>query len=154
MQSYTNLTPEEKEQIKQEQKGVCAICFSDTEALVIDHDHKTDFVRQALCVKCNNGLGQFNDDHETLLRAACYVIVHKANLTDIRIGYKLLFEEARRKEAQWMINIKKTAQEQFRQAKRELLEDVLADAADPIRTARLAALETFMSKDSEASKSE
>lgn len=148
MESYSNLTPQRKEEIKQEQKGVCAICFADTEPLVIDHEHETDFVRQALCGNCNKGLGFFGDDWDTLLRAACYVIVHKAGLTDLRIGYKLLFEEARKQEARQMANIKRKATEQLCQAKQWLANQEPVAAEETTPTAEPVGLETFMPKDS------
>jgi hypothetical protein len=56
------------------QEGGCAICGdepADGQSMHIDHDESG--VRGILCVRCNNGLGQFKDDPELLLRAAEYV---------------------------------------------------------------------------------
>jgi hypothetical protein len=39
----------------------CTICGS-KEKLVVDHDHKRNFVRGMLCNHCNRGLGHFRDD--------------------------------------------------------------------------------------------
>jgi hypothetical protein len=41
------------------QGGRCGICGTD-ESLVIDHDHRTGFVRGLLCRGCNNAEGQHN----------------------------------------------------------------------------------------------
>lgn len=46
----------------------CAICGS-TKRLCVDHDHNTGEVRGLLCNGCNVGLGGFNDNRESLLKA-------------------------------------------------------------------------------------
>lgn len=120
IRSYKGLKTGEKEVIKEEQNGTCGICFSDNVPLVIDHDHETGFVRKALCVKCNNGLGQFDDDYDTLLRAACYVLVHKAGLSDLRIGYRLMFDDMQKRLETHMRQVRRKAKEQICQQKREL----------------------------------
>jgi hypothetical protein len=56
------------------QEGGCAICGDQPEEGQSFHiDHDDGGVRGILCVRCNNGLGQFKDDPELLLRAAEYV---------------------------------------------------------------------------------
>lgn len=50
----------------------CIICAA-TEALVVDHDHRTGRVRGSLCQRCNMGLGHFRDDPELLELAAMYL---------------------------------------------------------------------------------
>jgi len=52
--------------------GECVICGS-VGNIVIDHDHKTRFVRGHLCQHCNFGLGHFRDDPELLELAAMYL---------------------------------------------------------------------------------
>jgi hypothetical protein len=57
------------------QGGGCAICGDgplDGQSLHVDH--RGEVVRGALCVRCNNGLGQFKDEPELLFRAADYVV--------------------------------------------------------------------------------
>lgn len=48
------------------QGGKCAICGRHqselSQALYIDHDHKTGKIRGLLCAKCNSTLGKFGDD--------------------------------------------------------------------------------------------
>lgn len=44
--------------------------------LHIDHDHKTGKVRGKLCVRCNRGLGAFEDDVELLKKMIKYLRRH------------------------------------------------------------------------------
>lgn len=52
------LTVEGKAALIRLQGGLCAICEV-RKATVIDHDHDTGKIRQALCNACNSGLGLF-----------------------------------------------------------------------------------------------
>ena len=60
-----------------EQKHCCYICGIDElsvkNGLAVDHNHETGDIRGLLCVKCNTGLGQFNDKVELLLKAVEYL---------------------------------------------------------------------------------
>ncbi len=53
------------DRLYQIQQGKCKICKVHQselkQSLVVDHDHKTGFVRGLLCQKHNKGLGHFND---------------------------------------------------------------------------------------------
>ncbi|SEO56256.1 endonuclease VII domain-containing protein [Trujillonella endophytica] len=81
------LTPEEYEEMKEAQGGVCAICGGTSAradgdgALVIDHDHGTGRVRALLCNLCNAGIGHLRDDPKIMLAAIEYVTFHAARLT-------------------------------------------------------------------------
>lgn len=66
------LTMPQYVEILNKQNNCCAICNRTVE-LVVDHDHQTKKVRGLLCIKCNTGLGKFNDDFEILLRAIKYL---------------------------------------------------------------------------------
>lgn len=61
------------------QDGKCAICGrSDSgtdlhDSFNIDHDHKTGAVRGLLCQPCNQGLGAFTDNPESLAAAIRYL---------------------------------------------------------------------------------
>jgi hypothetical protein len=55
-----------------QQGGVCAICRT-RPAEHVDHNHRTGKVRGVLCFGCNGGLGQFQDNIESLCRAIDYV---------------------------------------------------------------------------------
>jgi hypothetical protein len=60
------------------QQGRCAICGTTnpgvrTRRFHFDHCHSTGPVRGLLCQSCNNGLGRFKDNPETLRKAAAYL---------------------------------------------------------------------------------
>lgn len=59
-----------------EQHGVCAICGRlprEDISFHVDHDHETGRIRGLLCFKCNNALGDFEDQPEWLDQAAAYL---------------------------------------------------------------------------------
>lgn len=69
-------------QMHDAQGGVCAICGrAETKVhrdgsicrLSVDHDHVSGDVRGLLCSKCNVGLGFFEDNPESLRKAADYI---------------------------------------------------------------------------------
>jgi hypothetical protein len=57
----------------EKQNGACAICQRSDEKLVLDHCHATGGIREALCHKCNIGLGMAEDDPERLRAMAVYL---------------------------------------------------------------------------------
>ncbi len=74
------LTPEDDDNLLDEQGGGCAICGDPppaTGSLHVDHDHDTGRVRSLLCFQCNAGLGQFRHDPDLLWRAAEYAGTHR-----------------------------------------------------------------------------
>ena len=72
-----NLSPEEFNELLQEQQGLCAICLkSETyehRTLCVDHEHQSGIVRGLLCSRCNKALGGFFDSPELLRAAIKYV---------------------------------------------------------------------------------
>jgi hypothetical protein len=76
------------------QNGVCAICkkpetrgkrmgkFNNapwaTTRLSVDHCHVTGKVRGLLCQRCNIAIGHLNDDPQTAMNAAAYLMEHHA----------------------------------------------------------------------------
>ena len=56
-----------------EQQGLCKICKTSPERLVIDHCHETGEVRGLLCHYCNVGLGWFRDSTDSLKSAIKYL---------------------------------------------------------------------------------
>lgn len=62
------------------QGGLCAICSEPCKSgreLAVDHDHATGKVRALLCIRCNNGLGNFRDDAALMSTALEYLAHHQ-----------------------------------------------------------------------------
>jgi Recombination endonuclease VII len=70
------ITLEEWKVLYESQKGLCAICSRDLEGIKVctDHDHATGLVRGLLCTNCNQGLGYFSDNADTMIRGAHYLL--------------------------------------------------------------------------------
>jgi len=55
------------------QEGRCLICGKHqselNQALCVDHNHNTNAIRGLLCIRCNTGLGCFNDRTDLLTKA-------------------------------------------------------------------------------------
>ena len=77
------LEPEDYNQLVKKQKGLCAICHKEPDInkqhpkLVIDHSHLTAKIRSHLCHKCNQALGLFKEDIQSLTNAIEYLKKHK-----------------------------------------------------------------------------
>lgn len=70
------ITLEDYERMLGDQGGGCAICGRpprDGVALHVGHDHETGRVRGLLCFRCNNALGDLEDDPVLLRQAARYL---------------------------------------------------------------------------------
>ena len=70
------MTLAQYEQLFAAQGGVCALCGKPPTpgiSLHVDHDHSTGILRGLLCFKCNNALGDYDDDPERLRAAASYL---------------------------------------------------------------------------------
>ena len=81
------LTVEQYDEMLAAQGGVCAICGRpprDDISLHVDHDHETGRVRGLTCFRCNNALGDFNDDPRLLERAAAYLDDHDPVAMELR----------------------------------------------------------------------
>ena len=63
------LTPTQARQFREGKN--CQICGGSGE--VVDHCHLSGSIRGVLCVKCNLGLGYFNDDSDLLKNAIEYL---------------------------------------------------------------------------------
>lgn len=84
-----NVSYEEYMEMINRQNGLCAICgLKETRKsrtkgelcrLVVDHDHKTDIIRELLCHNCNTGLGKFKDDINLLKKTILYLEKHACN---------------------------------------------------------------------------
>jgi hypothetical protein len=60
-----------------EQQGKCKICGVHQSELKrkfsLDHCHETEMLRGLLCGKCNTGLGMFNDNVKSMIKACIYL---------------------------------------------------------------------------------
>jgi hypothetical protein len=77
------MSPEEYEELLDEQLGCCAACGSSDPkrkaGFVIDHDHTTGLVRGLLCHNCNIGIGLLGDSISDLSHALNYLRRHYDN---------------------------------------------------------------------------
>jgi hypothetical protein len=71
------LSPDDYRALLVKQADRCAICKLKESAkgmtLAVDHDHVSSLVRGLLCSNCNNGLGRFKENPQTLMAAARYI---------------------------------------------------------------------------------
>lgn len=81
------------ESMLENQNNCCASCGDEFTARsgrvngpVIDHCHKTGFVRGILCSPCNRGMGQFFDDPKRLVAAAKYLELDRPKIFKERKG--------------------------------------------------------------------
>ena len=82
MKYMYGMTPADYSRMYKEQLGGCAICGKGIpstwdKGVHIDHDHNTGKVRGLLCPNCNNGLGNFKDNTNTLMSACEYLYNHE-----------------------------------------------------------------------------
>ncbi len=80
LKSY-GLAPGDYEAMLASQRGMCAICCTDTPKgqggrFHVDHDHKTGKVRGLLCTGCNTGIGHLKDSLTIVQDAAEYLRRH------------------------------------------------------------------------------
>lgn len=70
------IMPEEYDALLEDQGGGCAICARaprEDSSLHVHHEHATGRIRGLLCFRCNNALGDFDDDHDRLSAALAYL---------------------------------------------------------------------------------
>ena len=66
------ITLEQRDALMATNDGMCVIC-GERPSEVIDHCHRTNQVRAALCGHCNRGLGCFLDDPNLIEKALKYL---------------------------------------------------------------------------------
>jgi len=71
-ESAYGLTSQQVQDLKDKQKGLCALCET-RQAISVDHCHRTGKVRGILCRQCNTGIGQLDDDPKLLEKAVEYL---------------------------------------------------------------------------------
>jgi len=70
------ITIEQYDELLASQGGGCAICGLEPRldiSLHLDHDHESGQLRGILCFRCNNALGDFDDDMSLLRTAVRYL---------------------------------------------------------------------------------
>ena len=83
-----NFTPEQLQQMMDDQDNVCAICKdplcqSKNKKLCVDHNHKTGRVRGILGQKCNSAIGMVRENPKILQSIIMYLFKHEMiELTD------------------------------------------------------------------------
>ena len=66
------------------QGGLCAICKKKPDRpLGVDHCHPTRQIRSLLCIKCNAGLGQYDEDIVLLLGAIAYLEAWRRRIDEL-----------------------------------------------------------------------
>jgi Recombination endonuclease VII len=92
---YKSGDKETLKSLKRQQDWGCGICFKDIENNgVVDHDHKSGYVRGALCNNCNMGLGFFKDTVDFLRYAANYISKHNEIYEEMKRTYAQIFYES------------------------------------------------------------
>lgn len=75
-----NLLYEDWLKIWETQEGKCKICgkpFKNPSKAFVDHNHETNKIRGLLCVKCNFGIGYFDDNPILTTEATKYLLGDK-----------------------------------------------------------------------------
>jgi hypothetical protein len=69
------VTPDDEQEILQNQNGCCASCgeHPDDKRLVVDYCHETTNVRGMLCPTCHSAVAQFGTDLTVMQRALDYL---------------------------------------------------------------------------------
>ncbi len=84
MREWANKNRTEKRlAILRVQGGKCAICGTTApgkQGWMLDHCHRTRYIRGVLCCNCNWGLGHFKDSHRLLRRAITYIHIGASNV--------------------------------------------------------------------------
>ena len=75
-----SLSHEEWQEMWDNQDGKCLICgkkFKNPSDACVDHNHETKTIRGLLCLKCNFGISNFNDNPKLTARATEYLLGDK-----------------------------------------------------------------------------
>lgn len=67
------ISEEEWQEMWEWQEKECAICGSRPKAPVVDHDHRTGYVRGLICKPCNRALAHIKDSAELASAIADYL---------------------------------------------------------------------------------
>ena len=75
LSTHYGLSLGEYQEMVKTQKGLCAVCHQlpGRKRLAVDHNHKTQQIRELLCSKCNRALGLLNENKQRVLALAAYI---------------------------------------------------------------------------------
>ena len=80
MKKY-GITVEQFDELRIKQNFCCALCGkheveTPRKCLCVDHNHDTGKIRELLCESCNQALGLFYENIDTLKKAVKYLEIH------------------------------------------------------------------------------
>ena len=67
------ISEEKYQSMLAEQNGKCLICKK-KKSLVVDHSHNSGEIRALLCIKCNSGIGMFEENIGNISNAITYLL--------------------------------------------------------------------------------
>lgn len=78
------VAPADYHRLLARQGGLCSICKKKPDRpLGVDHCHPTRQIRALLCIKCNAGLGQYDEDTALLLAAIAYLEAWRRGIDEL-----------------------------------------------------------------------
>ena len=81
LKRYYGITPEQYDEMLEEQGGRCACCGTDNPGgkgrFHVDHCHDSNEVRGLLCNDCNVGIGRLGDNVDGIWNAMLYLVKYE-----------------------------------------------------------------------------
>lgn len=90
------MSSEEFNRLRSYQDGGCALCGKVRNDLVLDHDHKTLFIRGLLCNDCNLLLGEYERKKRLYKHFEAYLAEPPMMVLGLQVIYKPAPEKVRK----------------------------------------------------------